>query len=417
MVERDYMTLSGKELKRLHVIRQVVDQKIKPMAAVEWLGLSSRQIRRLVKRVRMEGEKGLVHRNRGRSSNRAISPKRKTRILRLYQAHYGDFGPTLAAEKLVERDGIPISDETLRLWLLQEGVTHFRRRSRPHRQWRERKHHCGEMLQGDGSHHDWFEGRGPACVLMAYIDDATSRVFARFYEYEGTFPAMESFRRYVLRYGLPLCVYLDRHSTYQSQASPTIEEELLGQRPMSQFERALHELGVEIIHAHSPQAKGRIERLFNTFQDRLVKEMRLAKICTLEEGNRFLEDYLPRYNQRFCVTAMNPVDLHRPCPSNRVLEGILCIRTTRVLRNDFTVAHNGKLYQVDEALRGKKVLVQERLDGSMRLTYQGRSLRYHEITARPVPVPPPQKAPLRRSPAHKPSPDHPWRRAFAYANH
>lgn len=268
MVGEDRVTMSGKELRRVHVIRQVLDRKLTQVKAATVLGLSPRQVRRLVARVRQEGDGGLVHRGRGQPSNRRIPEGHKTKILRLYETRYGDFGPTLAAEKLVERHGLTLSDETLRRWLRGRGIDHFARRKRPHRVWRVRKTHVGELVQLDGSHHDWFEGRGPQCVLMAYIDDASSRVFARFYEYEGTIPAMDSFWQYLQQYGLPLAIYADKHTTYQSSAEPTIEEQLAGVEPVSQFGRALHELGVELIAAHSPQAKGRVERLFRTLQDR-----------------------------------------------------------------------------------------------------------------------------------------------------
>ncbi|MGH7261955.1 MAG: ISNCY family transposase, partial [Nitrospiraceae bacterium] len=327
----------------------------------------------------------------------------------LYETHYGDFGPTLAAEKLAERHGIAISDETVRRWLRERGIDHFTRRKRPHRSWRARKPHVGELIQLDGSHHDWFEGRGPRCVLMAYIDDASSRVFARFYEYEGTVPAMDSFGRYVTRYGLPLAVYADKHTTYQSPAPPTREEQLTGAEPTSQFGRALGELGVELIPAHSPQAKGRIERLFGTFQDRVVKEMRLAGIATLEEANRFLAAYLPIYNRRFSVPPAQGADLHRPRPAGRELDRILCLKTTRVLRRDWTVAHHGQLYQVHDTLRAPHVLVEERVDGTMRITHHGRALAYHVIASRPVRAAEAPRIPDVRRPV-KPTPTHPWRK-------
>jgi len=281
MVREDKVIMSVKELRRLPVIYQVMEKKMTQVKAGGLLGLTDRQIRRISQRVREWGEKGIAHQGRGRPSNRAIDQRLKAQVIGLYKKQYADFGPTLAAEKLSERDRIPISDETLRLWLLEAGIDHFQRRKRPHRQWRERKSHRGELIQMDGSHHKWFEARGPKCVLMAYIDDATGRVFARFDAYEGTIPAMDSFKRYVKRNGLPLAVYADKHTTYKSPDEPTIEEQLEGKEPMSQFERSLSELGVEMIHAHSPQAKGRIERLFGTFQDRVIKEMRLAGIATM----------------------------------------------------------------------------------------------------------------------------------------
>jgi len=411
MVREDKVIMSVKELRRLHVIHQVIEKEMTQVEASGLLGLTDRQIRRISKRVREVGDGGIAHRSRGKPSNRAIDGEIKARVLKAYGTTYADFGPTLASEKLSEREGIPISDETLRLWLLQAGVTHFKRRKRPHRQWRERKAHAGELIQMDGSHHTWFEDRGPACVLMAYIDDASGRVSARFYAYEGTIPAMDSFKRYIKRYGLPLAVYADKHSTYKSPAEPTLTEQLEGQEPMSQFERSLSELGVEMIHAHSPQAKGRIERLFKTFQDRLIKEMRLAGIGTMEEANRFLVGYLPIYNRRFSSPPAQAANLHRRLPKGWDLNRVLCIKTERALRNDFTVAHNRMLYQVQDNLRAQRVMVEERLDGTIRITHQGRRLRYHAITTRPVKAHELPKALVRKR-GTKPSSDHPWKRTF-----
>ncbi len=415
MAGEDIIMASQEELRRLHVIQKILEGGLKQVEGAEILSLSSRHIRRVVKRVRGEGQRGIVHRLRGRPSNRKIPDQLKDKVIKLYRTTYKDFGPTLASEKLSERDGIGISDETLRRWLLEAGDWKRSRKGRKHRQWRERKRHDGEMVQIDGSHHAWFEERGPGCVLMGYIDDATGKVFARFYDYEGTIPAMDSFKRYVRKRGLPLKVYLDKHSTYKSTAKPTIEEELGGVEPLSEFERALRELGVEISHAHSPQAKGRIERLFRTFQDRVIKEMRLTGIKTIEEGNKFLEGYLPLYNKRFSVRPRDKDDVHRPLPRGIDLNAILCIKTERTLRNDFTVAHNHKLYQIEDATRASKVIVQDRMDGSMKVTYQGRALRFKEITERPTRE---TKRPVvtRRRKTYIPPADHPWRR-FKIKNH
>jgi Homeodomain-like domain len=412
MAGEDMVMVRQGELKRLHVIRKVLERVIKQVEAAEILLLSGRQIRRIVKRIRREGDRGIVHQSRGRPSNRRTPDKVKSKVIRLYRAQYKDFGPTLASEKLSERDGIEISDETLRRWLLETGDWKKARKHRGHRQWRQRKDHEGEMVQVDGSHHDWFEGRGPRCVLMGYIDDATGRVFGRFYEYEGTIPAMESFKRYIQKHGLPLSVYLDKHTTYKSTAKPTIEDELNNAKPLSEFERALKELGVEVIHANSPQAKGRIERLFGTLQDRLVKEMRLRGIGTIVEANAFLEGYLPVYNRRFSVCPKEKDDLHRSLVKGMNLEAVLCMKTERTLRNDFTVAHHHQLYQIEERTRASKVMVEDRINGSMRIMYQDRPLRFREITERPVkqkerPVPIRSK---RVSPS--PPPDHPWRRGY-----
>jgi len=409
MAGEDMIMVGQGELKRLHVIRKVLERVIRQVEAAEILSLSSRQIRRIIKRIRIEGDKGIIHKSRGRSSNRRIAGKIRDKVIQLYRKQYKDFGPTLASEKLLERDGIRVNDETLRMWLIEAGEWKKTRRRKKHRQWRERKHHYGEMVQMDGSHHDWFEGRGPGCVLMGYIDDATGAVFGGFYGYEGTLPAMDSFKRYIKRHGLPLSVYLDKYKTYKSTAKPTIEDELNDREPLSNFERALRELGVEVKHANSPQAKGRIERLFRTLQDRLVKEMRLRGIRTLEEANAFLEEYLPIYNRRFSVSPKERDNLHRPLVRGLDLDTILCKKTERTLRNDFTVAHNSKLYQVEEAIQESKVLVQDRIDGSLRIYYKDRALRFKEITERP---PKEKKGPVvarRRKPYIPPS-DHPWRR-------
>ena len=408
MVREDRVIMSVKEHRRVSVIRQTREKKLTQVKAGTLLGLTPRHIRRLIERVAQAGDQGLAHRGRGKPSNRQIPEKVQTKALTLYAQRYGDVGPTLAAEKLAERHGITISAETVRGWLLAKGVTHFQRRKRPHRAWRERKAHVGELLQLDGSHHDWLEGRGPRCVLMAYIDDASSRVLARFYEYEGTIPAMDSFRRYVTRYGIPLAVYADRHTTYQSPAKPTVEEQLAGREPLSQFGRALSELGVELIPAHSPQAKGRVERLFKTVQDRLVKELRLAGVSTLEAANRFLDGYLPIYNRRFSVQPAQPADLHRPRPASRELDRSLCIKTTRCLRRDWTVAHHGHLSQVQTNIRATHVQVEERVEGTRRMTHHGRPLALHAITSRPMKAVEAKKVHRPRCPV-TPRPDHPWR--------
>jgi hypothetical protein len=224
---------------------------------------------------------------------------------------------------------------------------------------------------------------------MGYIDDATNNVYGRFYDYEGTMPAMDSFKRYIRKYGLPLSVYLDRHTTYKSCRKLTVEEELEGLRePMSQFERALDELGVKVIHAHSPQGKGRIERLFGVFQDRLVKEMRLQGIKTREEANTFLRKYLPIYNQRFRVTPVNKTDVHVKPERYFNPDRYLCIKTKRTVRNDNTVAHNRGLYQIKGKVMSRKVIVEERLDGSLHISCGGVSLKYREILERPKKVTP-----------------------------
>jgi hypothetical protein len=236
----------------------------------------------------------------------------------------------------------------------------------------------------DGSHHDWLEGRGPKLVLMGYIDDATSTVEAGFYDHEGTVPALDSFRNWVQRYGIPCGVYLDKHTTYRSPQAPTVEEQLEGlERSQSQFQRAMSELGVEVIHAHSPAAKGRIERLFQTLQDRLVKELRRAGASTLAEANQVLQRYLPLYNQRFQVQAAQPTDLHRPVPARLDLDTVLCLKTQRRLNADSTVQHEGQVYLVEDRLKAQTVMVHQRLDGSIHLRCHNRSLSFRLVPQRP----------------------------------
>ena len=412
MVGEDIIGMSLRELKRLKVVHQALDRHITQKAAASMLCLSERHFRRLLKLVREFGDGGIVHRGRGQPSNRRLPERIKAKVLKLCREKYRDFGPTLAAEKLLEVDGIRVSRETLRQWLMVGGLWEKRRKRRGHRQWRSRKECFGEMVQIDGSHHAWLEDRGSELVLMGYIDDATNNVYGRFYDYEGTIPAMDSFKGYVRKYGFPLSVYLDKHTTYKSNRQLTVEEELEGlSQPMSQFERALDELGVEVIHAHSPQAKGRIERLFGVFQDRLVKEMRLGGIKTKAEANAFLQEYLPTFNQRFRVTPVNKTDVHVKPERYFNPDRYLCIRTNRTVRNDNTVAHKSKLYQIKEKVMSRKVIVEERLNGSLHIGCGGISLKYREILERPKKVTPSRSNRGLRKP-RVPAMNHPWRRSL-----
>ncbi|MCX6353587.1 MAG: ISNCY family transposase [Candidatus Aureabacteria bacterium] len=408
MAGKDIVIMRQGELRRLSIIEKVFAGTITQIEAAGILDISVRQIRRIIKRDCKEGAEGIIHKSRGKPSHRAISKKIRQRVLKLCREKYEGFNPTFAAEKLLELDGIQISRETVRSWFIEEKIPYKVRKARPHRQWRERKQYFGERVQIDGSDEDWFEGRGPRCIAMGYIDDATNNVCARFYEYEGTIPAMDSFKHYGQKYGLPSRVYIDRHSTYKTQRKRTIEEQLANKRPLTQFGRALEELGVEVIYAHSPQAKGRVERLFRTFQDRLIKEMRLKGIKTIEEANRFLEYYLPIYNKRFSVRACKEGNLHRPIPAGLDLDGVLCEKTERALRNDFTVAHDCKLYQIVDNVRSRKVIVEKRLNGDLVISDKGRKLNYEEITQRPrrEEVTSPSRPRMRwLSPM-----DHPWKK-------
>jgi transposase len=407
MAEGDIIRMSQKEMKQLHVMHRVQEGILTQRQAAEMISRSERQVRRLVKRIEEEGDAGIQHRLRGKDSNRRYPPEMVEGVILLYGERYRGFGPTFATEKLREAEGIEVSKETLRRWLMHSGQWRKGRKVRTYRQWRERKRYWGEMVQLDGSHHDWFEGRRPKCVLMAYIDDATNKMYGRFYEYEGTIPAMDSFKRYIRKHGIPLSLYMDKHTTYKSPAGPSVEDEIHGTMPLSEFGRALTDLAVTIIHAHSPQAKGRIERLFQTLQDRLVKEMTLRGIDTIQEANRYLDTYLPAHNRRFAVQARESDNLHRDIPKGLNLDKVLCVRTVRTLKNDFTIAHHGKLYQIDKAVKSKEVMVQERVDGSMLITNNDVTLPFREIMARPEKQQKPRGM-LHHRKGHTPAADHPW---------
>ena len=407
------LAMTREEARRLMVVQQVLDGRIRQRQAADVVGRSIRQVRRWVQRVRHVGPAGIVHRLRGRPSNRRYPGTLKQRVLARYRGRYAGFGPTLASEKLQERDRLVVSRETLRQWLREAGLWQRQRRPGPQHVWRERKAARGEMLQLDGSHHDWLEGRGPRLVLMAYIDDATSDVFARFYDYEGTMPAFESFYAYALRHGLPQSVYLDRHGAYYSTRKLSVEDELAGRaRPQTQFERALTQLGVQVIPAYSPQAKGRVERLFRTFQDRVLKEMRLARVTTRDAANRFLRGYLPRYNRRFSCAPRSTDDLHHPAPAPSRLRRILALHTPRTLRQDNTLQYAGQWYLLTErwrTRRPKQITVIETFTGHRVLCHEEQVLAYREITPAAPAQPTRWPTPSRHRAVVIPKADHPWR--------
>ena len=415
-MSRGRYQMSQKELQRLPVIEAVLAKQMTQLEAAECLDLSTRQVRRLERRVQAEGPCGLMHRSCGQPAHHRFAEGLQQRVLGLIRQKYSDFGPTLASEKLAEAEKIRLSDETLRQWMRAEGMVNGRRRSRPNRQWRQRSACLGQMVQMDGSHHRWLEKRGGEFVLMGYVDDATGRVYARFYPSEDREAAFDSFKRYCRLYGIPQSVYLDKHSIYKSVGKPTVEEELANRWPQTQFERALGELGVTVIHAHSPQAKGRVERLFKTLQDRLVKELRLAGIRGLEEANQLLRGFLVRYNRRFSRAAREPGNVHRPVPAGMRLDEVLCEQEPRIVANDGTIRiRNQRLQLLSGGLRPlarKGVVVTISPKGRLGVRYEGRLLCYKVL---PAPVPAkaePQSEFLPRQmggPGYKPVEDHPWR--------
>lgn len=402
--------MSAKERKRLELLSRVKDRQITLVKVAELLGLSYRQVKRCWGRYKVEGDAGLVHRLRGKNSPRGKAPKLRRRVLERYRQRYGDFGPTLAAEHLA-KEGLRVDHETLRRWLLAEGLWVKRRHRRKHRQWRERKPCAGEMVQMDGSHHDWFEGRRAPAVLMVMIDDATNTIHARFSEEETTEAAYDVFESYCQRQGCPQSLYVDRDSIYRTDRAPTLEEELKGQEPKTQFGRAMEKLGVTVLCAYSPQAKGRVERSNGTLQDRLVKALRLAGISSLGAANEFLEKtFLPEFNERFALPAANAANLHRRV-NLRLLRQSLCWEDRRVVQNDWTVRWNNQWFQIGKdngalSLPGKAIVLRKFRDGALRLEYQGQALNYKTIAHKPEPPPPPMKPRV----VVRPPPEHPWRR-------
>jgi Helix-turn-helix domain len=408
------LRLSAKERRRVEVLTKVKRGDIPLTKAAELLGVCYRQVLRIWQRYDLEGNAGLKHGLRDQPSNRQIDVSRRERVLELYQAKYGDFGPTLAVEYLRKCDGEELSEETFRRWLMAAGLWQPRRQGARHRQWRERRGHWGEMVQMDGSDHDWFEGRRERASLMVMIDDATNWTHAKFYESETTAAAMSVFWEYVEHYGLPRSLYVDRASIYETTRDSTVEEALKDASPLTQFGRAMKELEVELILAHSPQAKGRVERRHGVFQDRFVKALRLKKSATLEEANAYLEgEFLGELNKRFSVAARFAADLHRSVARGVKLAHVLSYQEERVVQNDWTVSWCNRIFQLDErhqklSLARKKILVSELLDGSIRLTSRGESLRWTELPERPATKAKTRKPEGKKDP-YKPAANHPWR--------
>jgi hypothetical protein len=359
--------------------------------------------------------RGLLHAGRGRPSPRKMNLELVERIASILAERYPDFTPLHVTEKLWSQHRIRVSRESVRRIMLAKGLWKRRRQRKEDHVWRERKPHPGELVQLDGSHHAWLEKRGPKLVLMGYVDDATGRFFGRFYDHEGVFPAMDSLRRYLDLYGLPQALYLDKHSTYKTTRQPDTDELLRDDQAQTQFERAAEELGIRLIHAHSPQAKGRIERIFGTLQNRLVKEMRLAGVETLAQANQFLEGYLPVYNRRFMKAPLRPQDLHRPVPKSMNLDDIFCLQGLRTINNGYIIRWTNRTFVLTQpslTLRRQKVVLREWFDGRISLRFKGKDLDYKEVDAiQPKPVVRVFAVVRRRKPPkYIPPPTHPWKR-------
>jgi len=413
--------MSQKEVKRAQVLDLLIEGKISQQDASKRLGVTTRQVRRLTRRYQAAGLAGLVSKKRGRASSRRLDEATLAHAIELIGTHYSDFGPTLACEKLSELHDVRLSVESTRQLMIKAG--HWRPRkggtvcAHP---MRERRARFGEMIQIDGSPHDWFEGRGEYCTLLVFIDDATGRLTQlRFAPTETTLGYMSVLHDHILTYGVPVALYSDKHSIFRINAKDADPE------AETQFSRAARELGIECIHAHSPQAKGRVERANQTLQDRLVKEMRLAGINNMIEANAWLPGYIEQYNRRFAVEPKDASDAHLAyCGTPETLLRTLSVQVTKTLSKNLSCQHQNQLLQVATTgtglgLRGARVTIHEHFDGSRELLWKKRKLTYGVMSK-------PQrqsavadgksvnaqvdKAMARRTTGHKPAADHPWRK-------
>lgn len=415
--------MTPKEVNRYAIIKKLINKEINGAHAAGLLHLSVRQTKRLKAKVREQGPEGLIHGNRGRPSNRCIPAEEKQRITKLLHKHYADFNPGFAAEKLDAKHNIKRDPKTVRQIMIEQGLWKPRRsKQQEYRSWRQRKACFGEMEQFDGSYHHWFEDRGPYCCLLASIDDATGiPIKAKFALDEGVFPVFDFWKEYLEKNGKPYSIYLDKFSTYKMSQQVAQENHDI----LTQFQRAMQELQIETITAHSCQAKGRIERLFKTFQNRLIKEMRLANISTIEQGNQFLEKvFLPQYRARYAVEPRSKANLHKPLSKKERanLDAIFSRQSFRTIRNDFTLSFNKQWHQLLKEqpvtiCKKDKVAVEERSDGTVHFRLRGRYLNYQVLPERPrkAKAEIPWVIAASRKPVYVPPRDHPWRKQFIAA--
>lgn len=419
--------MSDRELGRVEVLSRVRSKQLRLVDAAVLMRLSYRQTKRLWRRYQGEGAAGLKHRSAGRRSNRAYGEGFRRKVLGLVRRKYGGevgerFGPTLAAEHLAKEDGERVDAETLRRWMLAEGLWSRERRRRPHRRRRERKEHFGELVQMDGSFHAWLEERGPRGCLMDLVDDATNTTLARMGDEETIWAAAGALRGWIERYGVPKALYVDWKNLYKRAA--TEGERIRGEEPITQFGRMCARLGIELIAANSPQAKGRVERVHGTHQDRLVKKLRRKRIGTHAEANAYLErEYLPEHNERFGRGAARGEDYHRRAPSGAEMEGIFRLERERVVSEDWVVRYENRFFQLEPrsgnyAPARSKVMICEGPTGRVEIEYRGRGVRWREIAA-PLKaaasetrvVQEPMRHPVTSRPRRVPSASHPWRQA------
>lgn len=409
--------MNERETRRSGVLDRVKNEELTQVEAADILGLSYRQTKRIYRRFLKLGAKGLVHGHVGKRSNHAKEARFRRRVLALVRKHYGGdrderFGPTLAAEHLAEDHGVEVDAETLRRWMLDEGLWTRERKRKPYRQRRLRRAHFGELVQMDGSFEDWLETRGPRGCLIHMVDDATSTSLATFTLEETTWGVADTLRIWVEKYGIPRALYVDWKTVYLVQ--PTERQKQEGIVPISQVGRMCAKLGIEMIGANSPQAKGRVERGHGTHQDRLIKKMRLKKIATYEKANAFLSgSYLEQHNSKYAVAAQEGADFHLAVTARMDLSQVFCLEEERKVSNDWVVQYKKRWLQIEAAQKrlvgaGSTVIVREHRDGAITLLQGGAVLRWHDLTERPKTAT--QVIQRRVVTRPKPAADHPWRK-------
>jgi transposase len=415
--------MSEEEVRRAGVLKRVKADELSQVEAAAMLRVSYRQVKRLYRRFLEEGAKGLVHRSAGKPSNRARPAQERKKILALVRKHYSGppgkcFGPTLAAEHLQEDHGIAVDAETLRRWMLAEGLWTRERKRKPYRQRRMRRGHFGELVQMDGSFEKWLEERGPRGCLIHMVDDASSTSLAIFDEEETTWGVADTLRAWVEKYGVPRALYVDWKSVYHQAPTPRQKEE--GVVPISQFGRMCQKLGIELIGANSPQAKGRVERGHGTHQDRLIKKMRLQKVSTYDAANAYLADtYLAQHNTKYAVAAREATDFHLRLPARFDLEQVFCLEEERIVSSDWVVQYGKRWLQIEKkgqkarVTPGATVIMRQHRDGSLSMWSGRNKLKWHELTERPQkPIPAAKDRRIVRTPVAQ---RHPWRQPFSAA--
>jgi hypothetical protein len=417
----DVVGLSRKERLKLVAMGQVAEGQRTLGEIAEWLGLSYRQVRRVWRRYRAEGARGLAHASRGRASNRGKEASERAVIVELYRERLEGFGPTLASEKLLEWEH-EVDHETLRRWLIAAGLWQRQRRRGPHRRWREPRRRFGELVQLDGSHHDWF-GSGERCCLMNMVDDATGRSLAMLAAEETTAAAMQVLWGWIERHGVPVALYVDGKTVYVTDREATAEEQLAGEEPLTEFGRACRKLGIRIVLAHSAPAKGRVERKHGVYQDRFVKELALRGITTIDGANALLEGgFVEELNRKFGRGPLEPEDAHRPVPEGLDLAAVFVFEEGRTVANDWTIRYENRWYQITGPTQTMprpkaRVTVQRRLDGSLHILYCERELTFREVPlearVKPRDNAGAEPRPSTQRHSSRPAATHPWRRPFS----